>query len=56
MRPKKEEKKEIEEIELWEKKGKKEEESEEGTATLGGPASPKLGGKTVPEAKKEGKK
>lgn len=38
----------IEDIELSEKKGKKEEEGEEGTAT---PA-----GKTVPEAKKEGKK
>jgi len=38
----------IEDIELSEKKGKKEEEGEEGTATPGG--------KTVPEAKKEGKK
>jgi len=38
----------IEDIELSEKKGKKEEEGEEGTAMPGG--------KTVPEAKKEGKK
>ena len=40
--------KEIEDIELSEKKGKKEEEGEEETAAPGG--------KSAPEAKKEGKK